>query len=100
MGPLLPNTGNKSQAIILVEHDQVLKYANLIPGVFNDLFFHPPGTLNTLSDFSSHLSVQKITEKWHPERLSSFQPVGLALIQKTLKDLDSGKSVGVDGISS
>ena len=100
MGPLLPNTGNKSQAIILVEHDQVLKYANFIPGVFNDLFFHPPGTLNTLSDFSSHLSVQKITEKWHPERLSSFQPVGLALIQKTLKDLDSGKSVGVDGISS
>ena len=59
MGPLLPNTGNKSQAIILVEHDQVLKYANFIPGVFNDLFFYPPGTLNTLSDFSSHLSVQK-----------------------------------------
>ena len=101
MGPLLPNTGNKSQAIILVEHDQGLKHANLIPGVFNDFFFHPPGTLNTLSDFSSHpASVQKITEKWHPERLSSFQPVGLALIQKTLKDLDPGKSVGVDGISS
>ena len=43
MGPLLPNTGNKSQAIILVEHDQVLKHANLIPGVFNDFFSHPPG---------------------------------------------------------
>ena len=63
MGPLLSNTGNKSQAIILVEHDQVLKYANLIPEVFNDFFFHPPGTLNTLSDFSSYPSVQKITEK-------------------------------------
>ena len=100
MGPLLPNTGNKSQAIILVEHNQVLNYANLIAGVFNDFFCHPPGTLNTLSDFSSHPSVKKITEKWHRERLSSFQPVGLALVQKTLKDLDPRKSVGVDGISS
>ena len=63
-------------------------------------FFSTLQGLNTLSDFSSHPSVQKITEKWHPERLSSFQPVGLALIQKTLKDLDPRKSVGVDGISS
>ena len=63
-------------------------------------FFSTLQGLNTLSDFSSHPSVQKITEKWHPERLSSFQPVGLALIQKTLKDLDPRKSVGVDDISS
>ena len=37
-GPLLPNTGNKNQAIILVELDQVLKDANLIAEVFNDFF--------------------------------------------------------------
>jgi len=92
MGPLLPNTGNKNQAIILVEHDQVLKDANLTAEAFNDFFCHPPGILNTLSDFSSHPSVQKITEKWHPEILFSFQPVGLA-VQKTLKDLDPRKSV-------
>ena len=112
---------NKTQKIILVENNEIIKEDKEIAEIFNNYFVNIVKDLNIpeinhsklsenssnidtepidiiIQNFSDHLSILKIKENINQIEIFSFKLINEMDIETEIKALNSKKAPGVDGI--
>ena len=113
---------NKTQKIILVENNEIIKEDKEIAELFNNYFVNIVKDLNIpeinhskllensstnittepidviIQNFSDHLSILKINEHINQTEIFSFKLINEMDIETEIKALNSNKAPGVDGI--